>query len=297
MCMLTYFPEDAQPDAEALRNGALLNSDGHGYAIVAGNRLIIRKSMRADELIEQFVHDRAAHRRGPALFHSRISTAGVIDKANCHPFRFGGDRRTVVAHNGVLPKMAQPHKKDWRSDTRIAAEAILPFKFGHLGLASNRKALETWVGKYNKLVILTVNPIYAQRSYIINESAGTWDHGIWYSNHDYKGWVSNSWRDWQRADLWPEECAFCGEFGQIDEISNVCKNCHTCADCYEYVSDCECYLPESQRGKHHRDDERMDDAAYDAWWADVRARLANRDRDKVYVLGRDREADAQTAER
>ncbi|MGH3588983.1 MAG: hypothetical protein ACRDQ0_21965, partial [Pseudonocardia sp.] len=116
--MLTYLPENVQPDPEALSNGASINNDGHGFAIVAGNRLIIRHGMDPEVVIDHFMRLRAKHRHGPALFHSRWSTAGMVGKSNCHPFRIRGDRRTVLAHNGVFPGIAQPQRGDKRSDTR-----------------------------------------------------------------------------------------------------------------------------------------------------------------------------------
>lgn len=271
MCMLTYYPENTVPaDAEALRNGAEYNSDGHGYAIVAGNRLIVRKSMDADYLIAEFMRDRASHPRGPALFHSRIGTGGTVDKYNCHPFRFRGDRRTIVAHNGILPKLAQPSKKDPRSDTRYAADQILPHKFGHLGYAPNRAALAKWLGPFNKFVILTVNPVYAQRAYIINESSGVWDAGVWYSNHDYLGstqWVSG--RLWapRHDDLYDDECPYCGKMGHVNSDTFVCETCGTCLDCLTPVEggQCDCYLPNVKR----RPVADRDEEEYAGWWSDV----------------------------
>ena len=71
MCLLTYYPADVQPDPDLLHTGTEWNDDGHGFAIVAGNRLIIRKSMDALDLINTFVKLRRKHRTGPAIFHSR----------------------------------------------------------------------------------------------------------------------------------------------------------------------------------------------------------------------------------
>lgn len=241
--MLTYFPNGVMPDVDALRNGAEYNDDGHGYAIVAGSRLIIRKSMNADYLITQFTRDRSTHRNGPALFHSRISTAGSIDKANCHPFRFRGDRRTIVAHNGVLPAMAQPSKKDRRSDTRLAADEILPRKFGHLGYAPNRAQLAKWIGPHNKFVILTVNPVYSENAYLINESAGVWESRIWYSNRDYQGSCLSGLIG--RFDDGSDECPFCGPAAPVNLDTGVCMRCCFCIDCLQNEEDCDCHIPAS----------------------------------------------------
>jgi glutamine amidotransferase len=272
--MLTFYPEGVVPaDTTAIANGAAYNNDGHGYAIVAGSRLIIKKSMNADYLIGQFMRDRATHPRGPALFHSRIGTAGATDKSNCHPFHLRGDRRTIVAHNGILPAMAQPSKKDRRSDTRLAADSILPHKFGFLGYAPNRVALAKWAGAWNKLVILTVNPQYSARSYIINESSGVWDGGVWYSNDDYRGWTVPACitRSLARSrhvdDGWDcdteDECPFCGVEGRIDRAARACTLCETCLDCLHCLEGCGCYVPDSLR---RRDDSAHDEEDYLDWW-------------------------------
>lgn len=264
MCLLSYFPEGIQPDPEELRNGSETNYHGHGYAIVAGNRLLINKSMDPELLIAEFVNVRAQHARGPALFHSRYGTGGSVDVSNCHPFYFGNDKRTIVAHNGVLPNVAQPvDPKDTRCDTRYAADLILPYWFGHLSWQSARRDLEKWLTDYNKLVILTVNPEYPERSYIINEGSGYWtESGIWYSCSDYKGY--SPYNTYSGPLSWPRanDCFLCGIYGDIDPVSRVCKVCNFCADCEEEVNNCMCWVPDQDSNSARE---------YTEWWKDATA--------------------------
>jgi glutamine amidotransferase len=106
MCLLTYLPAGVQPDTDALLTGALVNADGHGFAIVAGrrlDRLIVQRGLDGEAVIDAFIAARLQHPQGPALFHSRLATHGDTTLDNCHPFTLGGDTRTVLAHNGVLP--------------------------------------------------------------------------------------------------------------------------------------------------------------------------------------------------
>lgn len=183
MCLLTFYPEGTKADREALEYGALHNPDGHGYAIIVGDDLIVRRSMDPDRLITEFVNVRQAHPEGPAMFHSRIGTGGNVDKSNCHPFPVGDDPLTVVAHNGILPQEVWPRKNDPRSDTRIFAQHHLPRR--NLNGHRSMRKLASWV-RSDKLVILTVNPAYSWRYRIINEHYGQWDTtGIWYSNDSY----------------------------------------------------------------------------------------------------------------
>lgn len=258
MCMLTFFPPSVQPDADRLKNGALLNDDGHGFAIVSGGRLIVRHSMDWEALIAQFVRTRAEHPDGPALFHSRWGTGGRRTKFNCHPFRFGGDRRTVVAHNGVLPLSMQPGRKDPRCDTRMAAEELFPRGWGHLSAGDNRASLAESIGAGNKLVILTVNPKYPDNAYLINEHRGVWADGVWYSNLDYLSY--------DNSPLDEEKCFFCRDLGDgIDPELGYCRTCGTCVDCLEIDVDCQCWQPDKRAG----------DDGYAEWWAaEIEARLA-----------------------
>lgn len=257
MCMLTFYRPGAQPDEAALLNGAEYNNDGHGFAIVAGNRLIIRKGLHFGPVFAAFAALRKLHADGPALFHSRMGTAGDMTERNCHPFRTTGDRRTVLAHNGVFPAEVQPTKDDPRSDTRIVAEEYAggvdwddPAEIAAWG---------TWMGAFNKVVILTVNPVYAQNAYIVNESRGHWEGDTWYSNYDYldpswryrkysattlAGWAIDGAADeWAETDPNAVECPRCESSLDVEEEARLCVACHLCLDCLDTWDDCQCWTP------------------------------------------------------
>lgn len=240
MCLLTFFPGGSLPDADALHNGAYLNRDGHGFAIVTRDRLIIERGLDGDQVIEDFARQRRAHRDGPALFHSRMGTHGSIDKANCHPFRVGGDPRTVLAHNGVLPKRVWPAKGDRRSDTRVAAEDYLPrHPFGSLATQRGRTKFANWLTPTNKIVLLTVDPRYRERAYLLNEDFGIWDGGVWYSNTDFRPSrdVDVEWWDYDTT------CRYCLGVDSVDPETGYCVDCGFCADCGVPQSHCACYRP------------------------------------------------------
>lgn len=257
MCLLTFFPEYTQPDVDALFNGAIVNNDGHGWAIASDSGLLIGHSMSEVDAIEAFAVARSQHPDGPALFHSRFTTDGVSAIDNCHPFYVGADRRTVLAHNGILPNNVRPKKGDRRSDTRIAAERYIP-SLGSLRHRSTRLKVERWMGDWNKIAILSVNPKYRERAYLLNEEAGTWVKGIWYSNDGYLPYVSThlggGWSvgggvrvigSARRAKNvfsdWPVECRICDAF--IDPEDDVCPYCNCCTDCNQDARACLCYTP------------------------------------------------------
>ncbi len=250
MCMLTYYPENVQPNSRALRNGTIYNDDGHGFAIVVGDRFVIRHHMDAERAISEFMKYRRRFPAGPALFHSRMGTAGKQDRRNCHPFRVGGDRKTLVAHNGVLPNLVQPENGDKRCDTRVFAEDLLPgYDLSDYG---TRRNIEEWMGSGNKLVFLTINPRYPEQSYILNEASGVWDatDGCWYSNDDYCD-PHRYYRYYQLGKKYTTEhsdgCMFCDCPDSVDQY-NYCLNCGICQDCQMDAQDCDCYMPEYYRG-------------------------------------------------
>ncbi|BCY08941.1 hypothetical protein [Actinoplanes sp. L3-i22] len=208
MCLLSFLPAGVQPNLPALRNGSLINDDGHGFAIVVAGRLLVRHSMNADQLIDEFAAARHAFPDGDALFHSRLATGGTSDLANCHPYAVGGDQRTVLAHNGILPVRLPRHEA--RSDTRVAAEDLIP-RMGSLRSRLVRLRLERWMGADNKIVILTVDRRFRHTSYLLNERAGEWADGVWYSNSGYLPWPDPE-PGWCGYDL----AGTCGDCGQLD---------------------------------------------------------------------------------
>ncbi|WP_067903717.1 class II glutamine amidotransferase [Nocardia vaccinii] len=240
MCILTFFKPGIIPDLHTLAAGAAVNPDGHGYAVIADDRIITGHGLNPDEVIDEFAAVRARFPDTRALFHSRLATHGRITTDNCHPFLVGGDERTVLAHNGVLPATVQPPVGDVRSDTRIAAEDFLPGEpFGPLDSWVGRSGLETWL-RTDKMVLLTVDPAYRHTAYIFNEHGGHWtDDGIWYSNTTYKWALGTSWHG-DREDYQDEAyCGMCGEFDP-ERPGAHCTFCGFCQHCGHVFPRCGC---------------------------------------------------------
>ena len=90
--------------------------------------------------------------------------------------------KLAFAHNGVLS--VEDHKK--KSDTRVFNETILKkLPDGFLNNSGAVNLLEGFIGS-DKLVFIENNG----KSVILNESAGHWDGGIWYSNSSYKSYTA-----------------------------------------------------------------------------------------------------------
>lgn len=245
MCLLTYFPPEVQPNTKHLAAGAASNRDGHGYAIIdaASGTLYVRKSMSPGPAITEFEQLRREHPSGPAIFHSRMGTSGVKTTYNVHPFLVGGDKLTVMAHNGVL---WSPPWSEKRCDTRMFAEGMLPLTFGDLDSYRLRTTLENWLGGGNKMAILTVNADYDNMAYLLNAERGRWVDDIWYSNSAYLRAT-----DWYPKWLEKEDentgvmCPVCLKRGHVDADTQICGKCHYCNECFEPEAACMCHPSEN----------------------------------------------------
>jgi len=204
MCLLVFMDKNATAPEKSLRNAAENNPDGFGWAIHTGNKIMTHKGMDFDAVYDQFIEARKQY-TGYALFHLRITTHGDTIQDNCHPFYIGSDRKSVLAHNGMLP--IEPAKGDVRSDTRILAEDLLPASGGIAYLNSDKQIaeMEKWA-QGSKLVLLSVNPASKWQYLILNHQLGHWgeatsnDEGVWWSNNSYK----NTWRSFSTysSSMW-----------------------------------------------------------------------------------------------
>jgi predicted glutamine amidotransferase len=266
MCLLSFYPDGVQPEADQLEIACLNNPDGFGYAIITkrGN-LLIRRSMDADYLIDRLLEDRFRH-RGPALFHARRGTSGTKTLSNCHPFHVGRDHRTIIAHNGVLWR---PPATDPRSDTHIFAQEVMPVNFQCPDRPGVRRLLERKLGKNNKIVLLTTNRRYRRQYYIFNEALGHWtSDGAWMSNTSYQSrrasysssyssnyrvrWLGkSSERSFDGGKTWVPVvkggskygyCRFCREYQVVEPWTHICTVCRVCNDCGEWSRKCTCEL-------------------------------------------------------
>ncbi|GAA1027156.1 hypothetical protein GCM10009565_48030 [Amycolatopsis albidoflavus] len=235
--MLTYLPADVMPEAAALAHGAELNPDGHGYAVVTAQGIVVGKSFDFEEALEKFTHLRHEHRGGPALFHSRFRTHGKTSMANIHPFMVNLRSSTVLAHNGILPASVQPSRGQKKSDTRIFAEDCLGESMSdRFDDDAVRFVLERWLGPWNKVVVLTVDPAYAKQSYVFNENAGIWEDGIWYSNSDFQPPVQ-----FDRVG-YSGMCIACDSVDTADP-TGICLVCDKCVECASRPGDCARWCP------------------------------------------------------
>ena len=269
MCMLCVIPVGVIPSREKLENSALNNPHGFGFAIAVPeeNRIIVERTMDADESINRFLELRQQYLTGYAMWHARLATHGSRNVTNCHPFRVGKDTSTYLAHNGILD-ITIPHADD-RSDTRVFAEELLPALGGVTALDNDWvwEMLEEYTSG-SKVCVLTVNPEAKHQMYLLNASAGKEDaDGVWWSNDScyltswhstYKskpavaGYYNGSFDMWDdrsvynkdKEDTKDYECPECkqsSEASEIDAWYNHCPYCDFCWDCMSGWDECFCY--------------------------------------------------------
>ena len=183
MCVLVCTLGNARPSRLDLLNGCANNPDGFGYAVyLASGEILTNRCMSSALIIDEYLALLAGSDVVASMFHARIETSGGSSLRNCHPFTAGGDERTYIAHNGILPIDVPKGSLD--SDTALFAGEIFPALGGMAGLASSWGVSfwESWIGGGNKVAFLSSDPLAPFPLTILNESAGHWEGGVWFSN-------------------------------------------------------------------------------------------------------------------
>jgi len=210
--------------------------------------------MNPDTSINRFIEMRSKYLDGYAMWHARLATHGSMTVDNCHPFKVGGDERTYLAHNGILP-IIEP-TGDMRSDTRIFAEDLLP-AIGGVSALDNPQVMnliEDFTSG-SKVAILTVDVSAQYQAYLIHENKGTKDStGVWWSNDSCylrsssRSWYSVKPLDFGKNDEFNELCVVCDS--PVDNnayITDYCPTCASCFMCHVIKADCLCYIPRNKK--------------------------------------------------
>lgn len=275
--MLCVSPPGVTPSRDKLENSALNNPHGFGFAIAvpSENRIIVEKSMDADESINRFLAQRAIYQDGYAMWHARFATHGSRTLENCHPFAVGHDDRTYLGHNGILP-IEIPDKDD-RSDTKVFAEELLPRLGGVTALDDDYiwNMLEDYTSG-SKVCVITVDPAAKHPMYLLNADSGKEDKsGVWWSNDTcnlgyssygksnvtgyYGGWFDgygpSTTKTTVSNDIYTSDelqtCFNCLGYvseGDLYDSMGTCTWCGACFDCENVAELCQCGYPNGRVG-------------------------------------------------
>ena len=238
MCIIIYKPENQTVPKDILEESWFNNPDGGGFMYPDGNKLIIKKPYFD---FDQFYNDYIKYENYPVVIHFRISTSGRNDKLNTHPHRI--NPKLGFVHNGIFSGLGNKHY----SDTVELTRKLQTFPKSFWADKNYQFFLDNYFIQNHSKGILMNN---SGKIYIINEKAGTWDKGIWYSNTTYKAY-SNLVKytyDWDTSAPYKcnkqyhvdkagkftvdDSCELCGEdiatrfLNYYGEIYNVCSECY-----------------------------------------------------------------------
>lgn len=199
MCIAILNTKGTVLKKELLRNCWENNGDGAGMLYINDyNMMEVYKEMKSfDAFYDKYSEVKRMYGKRNIVLHFRISTHGGITESNCHPFMVHQDLGFV--HNGMIYNV--PTSKV-HSDTFMFNEVILKkLKEGFEYDEDVLDMLEVYIGSGSKLIFLNADDDYA----IVNEKAGHWNLGCWFSNSSYK--QVNSWVDYggvkkQKANIY-----------------------------------------------------------------------------------------------
>lgn len=176
MCIAIYKPKSAKKlDSEAFQNCWKKNPDGFWCIYQQADKVSTFKTLdekEASKFFEDIQNDATVN---DIVFHFRITTHGGTTLENCHPF--DAWNWFYFVHNGIL-RLDDPFNE--KSDTRILSELLQNVKIDWIRDEKKIAELAKFCGA-SKLIFLSHN-----EHLIINESIGTTEYGVWYSNTSYK---------------------------------------------------------------------------------------------------------------
>ena len=197
MCIIVAKKRGLQlPNKETLRNCFNYNSDGAGLMYNYNGEVHIEKGfMDFNSFYNRLVELNGKYNlvNSDLALHFRISTSGLVDQGNCHPYPISTETEQLrnlklttdigMVHNGVIHKHI-PEPKSVLNDTQTF---IKNFVYGmykannqFLALESNIKALGDEAG--SKLCFIDKEGMYVIGNFIEEKD------GILYSNGSYENY-------------------------------------------------------------------------------------------------------------
>ena len=253
MCLIIYKPKDKLISKERLKQAFQANSDGWG---ILGGKDIFGSLWHAKDCTD-FDHFYKFYKsmKVNMLIHFRTASSGFISTENCHPI-FINDNLAFM-QNGNLYEYSNHfpgRQRDKQTDIqRFNKEVLQCLPNGFLGVPEIRDALELYcVANFTKIVFMDS----CCNIEIINEQAGEWENGIWYSNggiRDYIGYGYSGAYAYRLNDVrhkgglisvqqfssglrtkWAK-CPSCEGWFLKEKLNPVCNDCRIWRELLKYV--------------------------------------------------------------
>lgn len=208
MCVAIYKPAGIVLDKSDLYAAYTENADGCGFTVREHGTLT---TVRGVSPFEKFWTAYQRHMYKEAIIHFRYATAGAVDTANCHPFPLANGARLI--HNGHIRGYGTATMSDTRQWIDTTLNPLLKAYPSALTNAGIRQMLEAFLAP-SKVVIL---PAYGD-VIILNETSGTWENDVWYSNTYYRVPAKYT------TPYHDDRCAMCHILLYRDE-EGICRSC------------------------------------------------------------------------
>lgn len=188
MCIAILNTKGTTLKKEVLRNCWENNGDGAGMLYIDNDKkLSVFKEMKSfNNFYENYLDIKSKYGKRNIVLHFRISTHGKVNETNCHPFLV--DDSLGFVHNGMIYDV--PTSNDYSDTYMFNQEVLQSLKKGFEYNKTMLDMIEFFIGKGSKLILLNDNDDWV----IVNEVAGHWHLGCWFSNTSYK--QVNSWVDY-----------------------------------------------------------------------------------------------------
>lgn len=245
MCVIVYKPKGTDINMENLQSCWEHNRDGAGLMFAEDGMLKVAKGFMKWRSFKRYIKrglKKNAERWDDTamVFHFRIATHGTVKPRNCHPFQVNNG--LAMAHNGVMSNVDIPDDEDI-SDSEAFLQRYVRDAFSSISISalSSGMPINELFSKFiggSKLVFMDNDGDVA----IVNEKAGTWVNGTWYSNMLWKSYtkttstkLTRAWNSYGGAGYGvnhgPKITAT-----QFEEDDTEDSNDWYCFDCYSYFA-------------------------------------------------------------
>ena len=179
MCIAIVKTSGAKIPDEYLEESFDNNRDGAGIAYAHNGKLYVCKGIFDKKKFIETVRKAEKVAEGAMLIHCRIGTHGLKDKNNCHPHIISN--KCVLIHNGIL-NIDIPEDSNESDTIWFIKKYLKPLSRDFMKDDAICELIEMAIRSGNKFALLNNKGEYR----ILNEQAGHWEKGVWYSNYSYK---------------------------------------------------------------------------------------------------------------